>query len=201
MTNPGTNTSIAPSGIEEGLDDDVNIDNVPGPTAAGISPAVREALLSLQNGFSLVAAWNRSLRALRQHMKRLPISQLKWKLIHIAPINPHRLPGPDLTCKELLKRYIPGGGTEEDDDWLALLGEGWQDSSRKTVAIHCEAALMALACSPSGEAAKTAGLEEVFVCFDLYFQSLVNQSGLGYETHAQHHCYIEEMLLSLFSSR
>ena len=98
-------------------------------------------------------------------MKRLPIPSLNWKLIHIVPIDPHLVIGENITCRELLRRYIPGGGTEKDNDWLDLLGDQINQPSTKVIAIHCEAAFMALACNPSGEAAKAAGLEEVFSRF------------------------------------
>ena len=100
-------------------------------------------------------------------MKRLPIPSLNWKLIHIAPVDPHRVIGEDIICRELLRRHIPGGGTEEDNDWLDTLGDEINQPSTKHIAIHCEAALMALAHNPSGDTAKAAGLEEVVVRFNL----------------------------------
>ena len=129
-----------------------------------IPPKVKEFLLSAQNAFNLIASSQRSFSTLRRYMKRLPIPNLNWKLIHIAPVDPHRVIGESITCKELLRRHIPGG-TEEDNDWLDSLGDQINQPSTKVIAIHCEAALMALACKPSGEAAKAAGLEEVFPRF------------------------------------
>ena len=100
-------------------------------------------------------------------MKRLPLPSLNWKLIHIAPVDPPRVPGENITCKQLLEKHIPGGRTEEDNNWLDLLGDDINRPLTKYIAIHCEAALMALAYNPSGESAKTAGLEEVVARFDL----------------------------------
>ena len=98
-------------------------------------------------------------------MKRIPILNLNWKLVHITPVDPPQVLGGNITCRQLLERHIPGGRTEEDNDWLDSVGDQINQPSTKVIAIHCEAALMALACKPSGEAAKAAGLEEVFPRF------------------------------------
>ena len=132
-----------------------------------LPPNVKGFILSAQNNFNLIAASQRSLCALRRYMKRIPIPNLNWKLIHITPVDPPRVLEGNITCRQLLEMHIPGGRTENDNDWLGLLGDEINQPSTKHIAIHCEAALMALAHNPSGDTAKAAGLEEVVVRFNL----------------------------------
>ena len=94
-------------------------------------------------------------------MKRLSVSQLAWKLIHITPMNPHNLLASDTTCGDVLRSYISGGVSVEDDDWLAPLSQKLDVPYANDIQIHAEAVLMALASNPSGESAKATGLEEV----------------------------------------
>ena len=132
-----------------------------------LPPNIKGLILSAQNNFNLIAASQRSLCALRRYMKRIPIPNLNWKLIHITPVDPPRVLEGNITCRQLLEMHIPGGRTEKDNDWLDLLGDEINQPSTKHIAIHCEAALMALAHNPSGDTAKAAGLEEVVVRFNL----------------------------------
>ena len=100
-------------------------------------------------------------------MRRLPASQLKWNLIHIIPVGPpHHLTGSGITYGEFLKKHIPGGATEKDDVWLGPLSEGLDAPHVDNFQVHHDATLMALACGPSGELAKNAGLEKVVTCPD-----------------------------------
>ena len=127
-----------------------------------LPPNVKVFLISAQNNLNLIAASQRSLCTLRRYMKRIPILNLNWKLIHITPVDPPRVLEGNITCRQLLEMHIPGGRTEKDNDWLDLLGDEINQPST-----NCEAALMALACNPSGDTAKTVGLEEVVARSDL----------------------------------
>lgn len=76
-------------------------------------------------------------------------------------MNPRTLPASDTTRGDILRKYIPSGGSVEDDEWLTPLNEQLDVTYAKDIQVHCEAALMALASNLSGKSAKATGLEEV----------------------------------------
>ena len=76
-------------------------------------------------------------------------------------MNPYHILASDITCGDVLRSYISGGVSVEDDDWLPPLSQKLDVPYAKYIQIHAEAVLMALASNPSGESAKATGLEEV----------------------------------------